>query len=177
MKKIIFFLCFSGLVFYFAGCRAPAPAPVKPQYDRPLPEGQYALRKITDPAEIPDLSMACIDITNLRSATENSLNYLSKKSSQKFFPVSGITHSQAQESLREFARLLDSGLKGTKLNDAIMQEFDVYMSVGCDDRGTVLFTGYYTPIFDGSTRRSEKFKYPLYKKPDDLVKGQNGEIQ
>ncbi len=175
MKKIIFLLCLSGLVFYIAGCRAPAPAPVKPQYDRPLPEGQYALRKI-EPAEIPDFSMACLDLSQLHSATTNSLNYLAKPSSQKFFPVSGITHSQAQESLKEFARLLDSGLKGTKLNETIRQKFDVYMSVGCDDRGTVLFTGYYTPIFDASLTQTGRFRYPLYKTPSDLVKNADGEI-
>jgi membrane-bound lytic murein transglycosylase A len=176
MRKFIFLLCLSGLVFYIAGCRAPAPVPVKPQYDKPLPEGQSALRKITDPAEIPDFSMACLDITDLRSTTANSLNYLSKPSSKKYFPVSGITHSQAQESLKEFAKLLDSGLKGPKLNDAIRQNFDVYMSVGCDDKGTVLFTGYYTPIFDASLTQTGRFRYPLYKMPSDLVKNADGEI-
>jgi membrane-bound lytic murein transglycosylase A len=50
------------------------------------------------------------------------------------------------------------------------------MSIGCDDRGTVLFTGYYTPILDGSFVRTERFRYPLYKQPDDLVKGPTGEI-
>jgi membrane-bound lytic murein transglycosylase A len=50
------------------------------------------------------------------------------------------------------------------------------MSVGCDRNGTVLFTGYYTPIFDGSMTQSEKYKYPLYKLPDDLVKDAEGKI-
>ncbi|HUS73890.1 MAG TPA: MltA domain-containing protein, partial [Sedimentisphaerales bacterium] len=42
--------------------------------------------------------------------------------------------------------------------------------------GTVLFTGYYTPIFYGSQSPTEQFKYPLYKQPDDLVKDSFGEI-
>ena len=39
-----------------------------------------------------------------------------------------------------------------------------------------MFTGYYTPIFDGSQTRTEKYKFPLYKKPDDLEKDVYGKI-
>ncbi|MHC4535049.1 MAG: MltA domain-containing protein, partial [Planctomycetota bacterium] len=61
------------------------------------------------------------------------------------------------------------------MNEAIRAKFDVYMSVGCDNVGTVLFTGYYTPIFDGSMKRTDRFQYPLYKMPKDLIKGPDGE--
>ncbi len=146
------------------------------QYDRPLPPGQYALRKITDPREIPDFTMACRDLTKLRQAVAYSLSYLNKPSSHNFYPSGQITHSQAIDSVQAFAEMLDMGLSGSELNDEILARFDVYTSVGCDDRGTVLFTGYYTPIFDGSLQRSEQFNYPLYEQPDDLVKGPNGDI-
>ncbi len=46
------------------------------RYDRPLPPGQFALRKITDPREIPDFTTACRDLTNLRKAIDHSLSYL-----------------------------------------------------------------------------------------------------
>jgi membrane-bound lytic murein transglycosylase A len=71
--------------------------------------------------------------------------------------------------------MLDSRMNARSMNEAIRSKFDVYMSVGCDGDGTVLFTGYYTPIFDGSMKRTERFQYPLYKTPEDLVKGPNGE--
>jgi membrane-bound lytic murein transglycosylase A len=64
----------------------------------------------------------------------------------------------------------------SELNQAIRNNFDVYMSVGYDKRGTVLYTGYYTPILDGSMEQTEEYLYPLYKKPTDLVKGAFGEI-
>jgi membrane-bound lytic murein transglycosylase A len=141
-----------------------------------LPPGQFALRKITNPQDIPDFSMACRDVAGLKAAVGRSINYLQKPSSRQFYPVSGITHDMALKSLKAFARMLDSGMTGAELNLAIRQKFDVYMSIGCDDQGTVLFTGYYTPIFDGSMQRTERFQYPLYKPPDDLVKGPNGDI-
>jgi membrane-bound lytic murein transglycosylase A len=161
-------------VFTTTGCQRPA---VKPPYDRPLPPGALALRKITNPDEIPDFTTGCYDMGAMRTATENSLNYLSKPSSRQFFPYGDITHQHAADSLKAFKDLIDSGLRGRQLSDAIVREFDVYISVGCDDMGTVLFTGYYTPIFDGSPAETGQFKYPLYKQPDDLVKDSLGEIR
>ena len=175
MKNKILLSTLLLVVVVIAGCRTQIKE-AKTPYDRPLPPGQLALRKITNPHEIPDFTMACLDLSDLRAAIDHSLNYLQKPSSQQFFPSGQITHSLALESLNEFTELLDLGLKGGQLSKAIRENFDVYMSVGCDDKGTVLFTGYYTPIFDGSLVRSERFQYPLYKQPDDLVKSPNGEI-
>jgi membrane-bound lytic murein transglycosylase A len=175
MKNKILLSALLLIAVVIVGCR-PQVKEIKPPYDKPLLPGRPALRKITNPYDLPDFTMACLDTTNLRAAINNSLNYLQKPSSRRFFPCGEITHSQAVNSLNAFAQLLDSGLRGKQLNDAIGQKFDVYMSVGCDDQGTVLFTGYYTPIFDGSPNRSDRFLYPLYQQPDDLVKGPDGEI-
>jgi membrane-bound lytic murein transglycosylase A len=173
-NRILLFAALLIVVIVF-GCRQHVKEPKIP-YDRPLLPGQFALRKITNPYEIPDFTMACVDLANLRAAVNNSRNYLSKPSSRRFFPCGEITHGQAVGSVNAFAEMLDSGLMGKALNDAIREKFDVYTSVGCDDRGTVLFTGYYTPIFDGSLTRSDQFLYPLYEQPDDLVKEPDGEI-
>lgn len=158
------------------GCRKEVEKEPALNYERQLPPGQLALRKITDPAKIPDFLFACYDTKDLQSAVMHSLVYMAKPSSQQFFPYGSITHAHATNSLEAFADMLDSGLSGKRLKDAILDQFDVYESVGCDDRGTVLFTGYYTPIFDGSLEKTDRFKYPLYKLPADLVKGPKGEI-
>ena len=41
----------------------------------------------------------------------------------------------------------------------------------CMDSATteVLFTGYYQPVIDGSLVRTEKFRYPVYGRPADLI--------
>lgn len=173
--KVLLYLLLSAATIII-GCKAPLKEAVKLRYDKPLLPGQPALRKITNPAEIPDFSLACFDVEGLKPAVERSLNYLRKPSSKGFFPVSDISHQMAVDSLEEFLMLLDSGIRGTDLDATIRDKFDVYMSVGCDDEGTVLFTGYYTPIFEGSFKESERFKYPLYKQPDNLVKDPKGEI-
>jgi membrane-bound lytic murein transglycosylase A len=174
IKVLLYLLLSIGALII--GCRAPLKKAVKPSYDKPLLPGQSALRKITNPSEIPDFTSACSDVKDLKPAIARSLNYLGKPSSKQFFPVSGIDHKMAVDSLKEFSALLDSGTKGADLNATIRDKFDVYMSVGCDDKGTVLFTGYFTPILEGSLEASDRFKYPLYKQPDNLVKDSNGGV-
>ena len=36
-----------------------------------------------------------------------------------------------------------------------------------------LFTGYYEPLLEGSLKRTEKYRYPLYRVPPDLIKKEN----
>ena len=164
-------------IIFMAGCRTPEPKMVQmPDYGRPLPPGEVALRKITDPAMMPDFTIACYDVTDLRESIGHSLNYLAKPSSERFFPYAHVTHAHAAASLEAFADMLDLGLMGRDLAAAIRNKFDVYISVGWDNRGTVLFTGYYTPIFDGSLEPGGAYRYPLYKQPDDLVKDDDGVI-
>ena len=164
-----------ALISTLAGCQSD-PAPVEPvkNYDAPLPPGQHALRRLTDPRDIPDLTLACAFRFGLSESVERSLNYLAKPSSKYHFPVSGITHKRVVASLEAMLELLQSGVSAQELNSAIREKFDVYISVGCDNYGTVLFTGYYTPIFDASLTRTAKFKYPLYKMPKGLVKKPDG---
>ncbi|MCE5339822.1 MAG: MltA domain-containing protein [Planctomycetaceae bacterium] len=179
MKRTLLIVELTLIAFFSASCHKAVkiePERAKPQYDKPLPPGELALRKITNPADIPDFTFACYDLTNLEKAIDKSLNYLKKPSAQQYYPYGDIPREQAIDSLKMFKDLMKSGLRGEKLNTAIREKFDVYISVGCDDRGTVLYTGYYTPIFDGSMTRTEKFQYPLYKMPKDLVKGNKGEI-
>ncbi len=161
------------IMVFFSGCQKPQRAK---QYDRPLPPGELALRKITNPDEVPDFTEGCYGLADMQKAIDNSLNYLSKPSSKRFFPYGDITHQRVTDSLKAFKKLVTSGLRGREFSESIREQFDVYVSVGCDDKGTVLFTGYYTPIFEGSPVATERFRYPLYGPPDNLAKGPNGEI-
>lgn len=171
MKSRFWFLVVLSAILILGGCR------IKPvDYSSPLGPGEIALARITEPTEMPDLTMACYELDRLRETVNNSLHYLGKPSSKQFFPAAGISHRRVKASLETFAELLDSGLVGKPLASEIYKRFDIYTSVGYDSKGAVLFTGYYTPIFNGSMVSAEKFRYPLYKQPADLVKGPNGQI-
>ncbi len=166
------------IVIAAAGCHRADTPEIKPEYSRPLGPGQWALRKITDPADIPDFTPALADTTGLRPAIGRSLNYLAKPTSKKWYlqGFGGVTHEQVVRSLETFDALLASGASPSELNRTIRRDFDVYTSVGWDGNGGVLYTGYYTPIFTASLVRTPKFAYPLYRLPDDLVKGEDGTI-
>ena len=185
MKNRLLLLCLIFIIMFsfLTGCQKRSAFIVGDQefqaekdYTRPLPPGELALRKITDPAQIPDYTKACSDLDGLLAAIHNSLLYMSKPSSQKFYPYGGITHDRAVKTLQELKKLVSSGSSPQQLNEILRTKFDTYISVGCDNQGTVLFTGYYTPIFNGSLVRTERFKYPLYKTPASLVKGPDGTI-
>jgi len=170
-------------VFFLSlpGCQPKPEGPLMealpaPDYDRQLPPGRLALRKITDPRQIPDFTSACTDTNNLRQAIANSLHYLAKPSSQAAFPYGQITHAHAMASLEAFMNLLDAGMTPRQTNAEIRKRFDVYTSIGWNGMGEVLFTGYYTPIFDASPTPIAKFRYPLYKPPADLVKTPDGTV-
>jgi membrane-bound lytic murein transglycosylase A len=173
-RHIVRFELLLSAVVLFAGCQTKPPQ-VKKEYDRPLPPGESALRKITDPSRVPDFAPGWRDLDGLKAAVRNSLDYLNKPSSAKYFPYGDIHRDQAVNTLEAFLAAMEAGTRSDEINGLIRSTFDVYESVGCDDQGTVLFTGYYTPILDGSLQRTPRFRYPLYKAPDNLVKGPDGQ--
>ncbi len=152
----------------------PAEEPTK-DYGRALPPGQLALRKIP-PEMYPDFSRGYADQRGLERAIRYSIEYLRRPSSQRYFPYGDISHARALASLQTFLDVLHEARSGADLDRIIRERFDVYQSVGCDDQGTVFFTGYYTPIFEGRRQREGAFQYPLYSYPPDLEKDSEGMI-
>jgi membrane-bound lytic murein transglycosylase A len=171
-------LLLAGSCVLLAGCPKKLPQPMSPQedFDRPLPPGELALRKITDPQQIPDITMACQFTYDLRKAIARSLSYLAKPSSQRYFPYGEITHAQAVASLRAFDAILAADKGPQRMREEILRTFDVYTSVGWDGSGTVLFTSYYTPIFNASMTPSAAYRHPLYKPPAGLLKDTEGNV-
>ncbi|MBL8880518.1 MAG: MltA domain-containing protein [Phycisphaerales bacterium] len=150
--------------------------PVEKDYGRPLGPGEMALRKI-GPDKYPDFSRAYYDRAALIASLDNSLAYLAKPSSKRYFPYLDVSHDRAVASLRRMRELLETVSSPQELDATIKREFEVYQSVGCDDQGTVFFTGYYCPIFEGRRRHDSTFRFPLYRKPPDLVVDSEGMAQ
>lgn len=163
------------VLLFLAGCQH---KPLRDEgvdyYSKPLPPGAVALEKV-DTWQYPDFSAGFGDRDSLLQAIDQSLAYYAKPSSQRYFPFEDVSHERAVTSLRALRELVLAGTSGYELNAEIARRFDVYRSVGCDNRGTVLFTGYCEPIYPGSLTRTERFRYPLYRLPDDLVKDGEGQ--
>ncbi|HET6204104.1 MAG TPA: MltA domain-containing protein [Planctomycetota bacterium] len=156
------------------GCRSTPTAEPAKDYGRPLPSGQLALEKVTDPREIPDFSAGFGDRDALLGAVGRSLGYYEKPSSRRFFPYLGVSHDRAVASLLAFREELRAASSGTDLDRRLRERFEVYRSVGWDGSGTVYFTGYCEPVLNGSLERTGRFRYPLYRTPPDLVRTEEG---
>lgn len=172
----------------FIGCEQPPPkertweAPRQPiseapkHYDKPLPPGQLALRKIPE-SEYPDFRAAFNDWDGLEDAMRASADYLERPSSQRYYPYGDISHARVRATLEAFRDVMYRARNADEFNQLIRQNFDVYQSVGWDQQGSVWFTGYYCPIFEGRLQPDAQFRYPLYKLPPDLVKDAEGRVR
>lgn len=160
----------------FAGCSqskvSVEPAPL-PDYSRQLGPGESALRLITNPARLPDLARAWENAQSSRAfvlnSMDQSLRWFRAPSSRQFFPFEGFTHEQAAASVVAMRDLITRATSAAEFRAELLRLFDVYESVGYNNEGVVLFTGYYAPIFNASTTRTDRFTAPLYKRPADLV--------
>ena len=50
----------------------------------------------------------------------------------------------------------------------VMSDFKPFIVLNNQKTSNGLFTGYYMPILEGSLKKDDEFKYPVYKKPENL---------
>lgn len=63
-----------------------------------------------------------------------------------------------------------------KIRSFLIEHFTPYQATNPDNTDTGLITGYYQPELNGSLTRTERYRYPLYSKPDDLISVELGSI-
>jgi membrane-bound lytic murein transglycosylase A len=112
-----------------------------------------------------------LDRESLRNAISWSMDFFRRLPEDRLFEYGEDQYSTDHliKSMETFLYLLDEAEDMEELADLVRQRFNVYQSVGLDSRGTVLYTGYYEPILEGSLVPNEKYRWPLYQRPDDLM--------
>lgn len=164
-----------------AACAAP---PAEPEtaspYDYELGEGQVGLVPLPLGEPWPDFSIGWQMREELIEAAARSLVYLSKPSSQTFFPYGEygeITHEHMVASVTAFRDTLENSVSAEDFLRRLNSDFEVWVARGRSNTGDVFFTGYGTPILDGSRTPGGAYQFPLYTKPEDLEKDpRTGEI-
>ncbi|MCZ6598955.1 MAG: MltA domain-containing protein [Planctomycetota bacterium] len=147
-----------------------------PDYSRELAPGMRALI-LLDADEIPDFSGQWAGRDAILPALEESILWTRREHAKSFFPIEGITHERAIDSLLRFREVLQESLGPDDFQRAIEEEFTVYVSAGWNGKGGgVLFTAYCTPILRGSLDPDAKHRYPLYAPPLDLEKARDGSV-
>lgn len=109
---------------------------------------------------------------SLSEAIERNLTYLNSLPPEYIFYYGKqpFTCEQVLQSQKAFLDLVSHTKRVGRLNREIRRLFWVYRATGQVGNNKVLFTGYYEPTFEARLEPDNTFKYPIYKKPNDLVK-------
>ncbi|MDF5713628.1 MAG: MltA domain-containing protein [Rhizonema sp. NSF051] len=111
------------------------------------------------------------DKQNLLKAIDYSLSYLQTpeaKTAYQNYIIPEITQVRVEKSLKRFRELVVNSPNPQELQATLNKEFAFYKSIGSDNQGTILFTGYYKPIYLASRKPTAEYRYPIYRLPDDF---------
>ncbi|MTJ12846.1 murein transglycosylase [Anabaena sp. UHCC 0187] len=122
-----------------------------------------------DQAIYDDKNDEIADKKALLQSIDYSLQYLQTPRAITAYKKSEITRERVYRSLQRFRELLIAIESPQQLQAAIEKEFIFYQSVGRDNKGTVLFTAYYEPLYLASRKPTKEFRYPAYRYPPDLA--------
>ena len=112
-----------------------------------------------------------LDVASLRAALRQSLAFLRTLPSDRVVGEAPrrFTAKEIIDSLTVFDDLLDRWPCAECFTHELASKFELVPSSADADQAKVLFTGYYQPVLHGSLTRTDKFRYPLYAKPADLI--------
>jgi len=107
----------------------------------------------------------------LEQGVLQSITYLKKIPKDRIFRFEDDEYDCGHmiQSLERFLKFIQSNPSREEMKAFIVSNYRVYRSVGNEDTGEVLFTGYYEPSLEGSLKRSDEFQHPIFSMPKDLA--------
>lgn len=129
--------------------------------------------------EIPRFAYWQDDYQELKEAFQREEGFLLQKIANRekiSFGETKLAASLVKESADLLLQTLQEVRSEEELNRLIRKRFIIYQAVGEKGEGKVLFTGYYSPIYEGSLEKQGPFEYPLYLIPKDLKIANLGEF-
>ncbi len=135
-------------------CPAQPSEPAKPAEVKP------------EPIKVPDYGL-------LKPADWQELDAIAKDDVTKAWPAwklgcTSLKVKPAWQAVCNEADKLESPTKAA-IVDYFKKNFTVYRTTNLDGSNTGLITGYYEPVIKGSRTKNDKFRFPLYTRPDDLI--------
>ena len=112
-----------------------------------------------------------LDRESLHTALRRSVSYLEKLPPDRIVGEQPrrFTAGEVLDSLLAFEKSLDSwDCRECWVRD-FNTRFDLIPSSGDAELETVLFTGYYQPVIEGSLAPTPEYAYPIYGMPADLI--------
>ncbi len=113
-----------------------------------------------------------IDRKALREAIMTNLSFLKGIDPETEFDYGGkiVRAREVEKTQKTLLQILDTAESNEMIELLMDYMFEWYKASGVDGRGNVVFTGYYVPEVEGSLYQSAKYRYPLYRIPDDIKK-------
>ncbi|MGM0426245.1 MAG: murein transglycosylase A [Thermodesulfobacteriota bacterium] len=113
-----------------------------------------------------------MDFDSLISAITKNIEYLKRLPPERsfYYGPDTFTCKEVLESQVAFRRLLEEEPDISRLNRIIKENYLVYRAAGRAGNNKVLFTGYFEPVYEASRTPDETFRYPVYRKPEDLTR-------
>ncbi len=138
---------------------------------------QAVLRPVIPTGLVGSFAESWLERERLLQAIDQSLSYFGRASSQRDYPQADLPHWAMQGALKFFKDQLIQSTTPLEFELRVWHYFNFYQAAGQKGQGDVLFTGYYEPVFEGSMRPNERFRFPLYRLPTDLVLDRQGKAK
>ena len=157
---IIYAIAFALLVF---SCK---PKPMV----KPKPPTRENAMELISSWSYPDF-LDDMTYNGLEDSLLQSLSYLNKIPADRQF-IFGKDQYNARhmiKSLQHFLDYIKTRPPRQDMKKFIQSDYRIYRSVGRNGEGEVLYTGYYEPFLKGSLVRSDRYRFPIYTRPRDLI--------
>jgi len=140
-------------------CACPVVAPAPPETKAPE-------AKPAEPVKVPDYGL-------LKPANWKELDGVAKDDLSKAWAAwqlgcGSLKVKPAWQGVCSTAESLNNPKK-SQILDYFKNNFAVYRATNLDGSNTGLITGYYEPVIKGSRIKNDKYRYPMYSRPDDLI--------
>jgi len=119
----------------------------------------------------PEVLADDLDLDSLITAIDTSIRYYRKTDGRETYCFRSrcFQGREMVSSLLRFREIMKGTGSMAEKSARVGEAFEFYQAAGNDGAGTVLFTGYFEPVLNGSLIRTESCRYPLYRTPEETV--------
>jgi membrane-bound lytic murein transglycosylase A len=86
-----------------------------------------------------------------------------------------LVSQQPWQAVCNKARALPSKLTVSQARNFFVENFDPWTVINADESRDGMMTGYYEPLLNGSRTKTDRYRYPIYAEPQDLITVDIGE--
>jgi len=120
---------------------------------------------------VPAVIQDDLDPESLRAAVRRSLEFLAKVPGDRVLAERPrrVTAQDVKESLLSFLEVTELWDRPEKMAAALRSRFEIVPFMRDPAEKEILVSGYYQPVIEGSLTPTGAYRFPIYRKPDNLA--------